>query len=59
MTKSNNVELNELFDRFLENPPIIKNHRVLSHSFLPDSYPHRGQQMTDIASILAPMRCMV
>ncbi|MHA2363824.1 MAG: Cdc6/Cdc18 family protein [Candidatus Hodarchaeales archaeon] len=53
MTNNNNLELDELFDQYLENPPIIKKHRVLSHSFLPDSYPHRNQQMKEIASILA------
>lgn len=54
MVKNNNtIELDELFDNFLENPPIINKHRVLSHSFLPDSYPHRNQQMKEIASILA------
>jgi len=53
MAGNNNIEIDELFDKFLNNPPIIKKHRVLSHSFLPESYPHRNQQMRDIASILA------
>lgn len=48
--------IDNLFDKFLQNPPIIRNHRVLSSSFIPDSLPHRQGQMTELASIL--VRCL-
>ena len=53
MHQEPNFQLDTLFDKFLQNPPIIKHHRMLSHSFLPDSYPHRDKQMENIGSILA------
>ncbi len=53
MHNESNFQLDNLFDKFIENPPIIKHHRMLSHSFLPESYPHRSIQMENIGSILA------
>ena len=53
MHHESNFQLDNLFDKFIENPPIIKHHRMLSHSFLPESYPHRNNQMETIGSILA------
>ena len=53
MHNESNFQLNNLFDKFIQNPPIIKHHRMLSHSFLPESYPHRTNQMENIGSILA------
>ena len=53
MHKESNFQLGNYFDKYIENQPIIKEHRMLSHSFLPESYPHREVQMENIASILA------
>ena len=48
--------IDNLFDRFLNNPPIIRNHKVLSSSFVPSSLPHRQGQVTELATIL--VRCL-
>ena len=53
MHRESNFQLGNYFDKYIENPTIIKEHRMLSHSFLPESYPHREVQMENIASILA------
>ncbi|OLS27758.1 MAG: ORC1-type DNA replication protein [Candidatus Heimdallarchaeota archaeon LC_3] len=53
---SNGNFLDKIFDKFLESPPIIRNHKVLSSSFIPENLPHRNNQISDIASIL--VRCL-
>lgn len=55
MQKDSNAkfELDTFFNQFVEHPPIIKYHKILSHSYLPENYPHRHKQIEEIGSILA------
>jgi archaeal cell division control protein 6 len=48
------TKLDKIFDSFLENN-IFKNKFVLQISYNPDTIPHRDDQISQIASILAPV----
>lgn len=45
--------LDRIFDRLSKGPSIIRDRKVLWHSYVPDSLPHREEQITQIGSILA------
>jgi cell division control protein 6 len=45
--------LDHIFDRFGKGPTLIRDRRVLWHSYVPDALPHREEQITQIGAILA------
>lgn len=45
--------LDHIFERFSKGPTVIRDRRVLWHSYVPDALPHREEQITQIGSILA------
>lgn len=49
-----NKELEDLFDNFDQNT-IFKNKSYIQTQYKPDSVPHRGEQIKQVASILAPV----
>jgi cell division control protein 6 len=48
------VELDKIFEAF-DNNGIFKNKSLLQNSYQPEDIPHRGKQIKQIASILAPI----
>lgn len=46
--------LDNIFQSFLEKRSLFKNRAALSHEYLPDSFPHREDQIKFIAEIIAP-----
>ena len=48
------TELDNIFENFDKNG-IFKNKEVLQHNFQPEEILHRGEQIKQIASILAPV----
>ena len=49
-----NKELDDLFDNFDQNS-IFKNKSYIQTQYKPDNVPHRGEQIKQVASILAPV----
>ncbi len=49
-----NKELDDLFDNFDQNT-IFKNKSYIQAQYKPDTVPHRGEQIKQVASILAPV----
>jgi cell division control protein 6 len=47
--------LNGVFDHFLEGIPIFKNREVLRHDYIPDSLPHREDQVRFLGQMIAPL----
>ena len=45
--------LDRIFERFSTGPELIRDRKVLWHSYVPDELPHREEQITQIGSILA------
>jgi cell division control protein 6 len=45
--------LDRIFERFSAGPDLIRDRKVLWHSYVPDELPHREEQITQIGSILA------
>lgn len=46
--------LEVVFDRFLTSRAIFKNREVLRHDFVPSRLPHREEELSRVAEILAP-----
>lgn len=46
--------LEDIFQKFLEKQSLFKNREALSHEYLPDSFPHRDEQIKFIAEVMAP-----
>lgn len=47
--------LEVIFDRFLTSRAIFKNRDVLRHDFVPSRLPHREEELSRVAEILAPV----
>jgi cell division control protein 6 len=45
--------LDHIFDRLSKGSNLVRDRRVLWHSYVPDALPHREEQITQIGSILA------
>jgi cell division control protein 6 len=45
--------LDHIFERLSKGPTLIRDRKVLWHSYVPDTLPHRDEQITQIGSILA------
>ncbi len=45
--------LDRIFERFSTGPTLIRDRKVLWHSYVPDDLPHREEQITQIGGILA------
>ena len=50
----NMVDVNEIFDSFDKNN-IFKDKNILQSNYKPENIPHRGEQIKQVASILAPI----
>ena len=48
--------LDRIFERLSTGPDLIRDRKVLWHSYVPDELPHREEQITQIGSILATFR---
>jgi cell division control protein 6 len=53
MTLQENV-LDEVFDEFLKGSAIFKKREALRHDYVPDSLPHREEQIRHLGEMLAP-----
>jgi cell division control protein 6 len=53
MTKLNNLD--DIFNRFLNNTHIFKNREVLRHDYVPEKLPHRDKQIQCLGGIVAPV----
>ncbi len=47
--------LNGVFEHFLESIPIFKNREVLRHDYIPESFPHREEQIRFLGQMIAPL----
>jgi cell division control protein 6 len=47
--------LDEVFERFVANARIFKNREVLRHDYLPDSLPHREEQIRRVGETIVPV----
>ena len=47
-------QVQDVFNKFLQNKPIFSNRQALTISFTPEQMPHREGQMNDLGRILAP-----
>jgi len=47
--------LDDVFNKFLNNPGIFKDREVLRHDFIPDYLPHREAQIRRIGEVVAPL----
>ena len=54
MTRMENLDKSNVFDKLMEEQRIFKNREVLSSAYVPPEFPHRDNQINDIASILKP-----
>ena len=54
MTRMENSDRSNVFDKLMEEQRIFKNREVLSSAYVPHEFPHRDDQINDIASILKP-----
>ena len=54
MTRMENYDRSNVFDKLMEERRIFKNREVLSSAYVPHEFPHRDNQINDIASILKP-----
>ena len=54
MTRMKNSDRSNVFDKLMEEQRIFKNREVLSSAYVPHEFPHRDDQINDIASILKP-----
>ncbi|MCD6476548.1 MAG: ORC1-type DNA replication protein [Candidatus Aenigmarchaeota archaeon] len=48
------ADIQNIFNKFLENKPIFANRQVLTISFTPREIPHRDEQTNELGRILAP-----
>ena len=54
MTRMENSDKSNVFDKLMEEQCIFKNREVLSSAYVPHEFPHRDNQINAIASILKP-----
>ena len=49
-----NSDKSNVFDKLMKEQPIFKNREVLSSAYVPHEFPHRDEQINEIAGILKP-----
>ena len=54
MTRMENFDKSNVFDKLMKEQPIFKNREVLSSAYVPHEFPHRDEQINEIAGILKP-----
>ena len=54
MTKMEISDKSNVFDELMQEEHIFKNREVLSSAYVPYEFPHRDEQINDIANILKP-----
>jgi len=54
MTRMENSDKSNVFDTLMQEERIFKNREVLATTYVPYEFPHRDDQINDIASILKP-----
>ena len=53
MNKPNTLD--DVFDRFLNSTHIFKDRKVLRHDYVPESLPHREEQIRSLGGIASPV----
>ncbi len=51
----NSTLLDDVFNRFLKSAAVFKNREVLRHDYIPESLPHREEQIQRLGEMVAPM----
>ncbi|MFQ5758743.1 MAG: ORC1-type DNA replication protein [Candidatus Bathyarchaeia archaeon] len=47
--------LEDVFQRFLKGFSLFRNREVLRHDYIPDKFPHRGEQIRYLGEVVAPV----
>jgi cell division control protein 6 len=55
MKMNNTSILDEVFEKFMNNPKILRDREVLRHDYLPDRLPHREEQIKRLGEKVAPV----